>query len=135
MNRSRLLALLWAGSAVGVFAADTPNAPLKVEHKSSFTVDASVRNPFWPIGWKPPVTAPSQQSNAEVPASAFVVSSIAMQAGNRFAIINGQIIQEGQSFGLKLGEDIYHVQLQTIEDGRVVLSQQGRTITVALTRR
>jgi len=135
MNRFCLPTFLVFVIALGAFAAETPNPSLKVEHKSSFTLDASVRNPFWPIGWKPAVAAPSQQTSAEVPASAFVVSSIAMDAGNRFAIINGKIMQEGQTFGLKLGDDIYHIQVRSIEDGRVVLLQQGRPITVSLTRR
>jgi hypothetical protein len=130
-----LLVFLLLSPLACAFAAETPNQPLKVAHKSSFTMEASVRNPFWPIGWKPAVTVTTEQASAEVPASAFVVSSIAMQSGNRFAIINGKIMQEGQTFGLKLGGDIYHVQVRAIQDGRVVLDQQGRAIIVPLTRR
>jgi hypothetical protein len=135
MNRVRLLALLLFGSTIPVFAGN-PTAPsLTVEHKSGFTLDRQARNPFWPIGWKPVAIQTPQEGAVDVPASAFVVSSIAMGAGNRFAIINGKIMQEGQEFGLKMGGRVYQVMVETIQDGQVVLSQNGREITVPLTRR
>lgn len=58
-----------------------------------------------------------------------------MQSGGRFAIINGKIMQEGQEFGLKLGNQIYRVTLAMIQDGRVILTQRGQQIIVPLTRK
>src|SRR5213082_3805516 len=83
---------------------DEPIA-IELKNKSSFTMDGSGRNPFWPIGWKP-VARPQntvEQVGPEILPSAFVVSSITLNHGTRYAIINGKAMQEGQTFGLQLG--------------------------------
>ena len=134
MNRSIAIALLMLSSAATVAAGEPPQ--LQVKNQSSFTMQANRRNPFWPIGWKPAASQTSDaQASAEISPSAFVVSSIAMQASGRFAIINGKIMQEGQEFGLKLGEHVYRVTLEAIQDGHVVIAQQGHQIIVPLTRK
>ena len=132
MNRLVTTALLLLG-VTQLFGADkTPR--IEVKNKSSFAMDANVRDPFWPIGWKP-AAVENNQEQADIPANAFRVSSIAMQEGGRFAIINGKIMQEGQEFGLNLGGDVYKVEVKAIEDGRVILVQRGREIVVPLTRK
>ena len=134
MKRSILVAILFSGTTWLVTAANAPR--LEVKHKSSFTMEGNHRNPFWPIGWKPAVVQTTEsQAEAEVPPSSFLVSSITMQAGARFAIINGKIMQEGQIFGLKLGNQIYRVTVEAIQDGKVILTQHGRQIVVPMTRK
>src|ERR1041384_5848205 len=83
-----------------VRAEDTPAIELK--NKSSFTMDASGRNPFWPIGWKPVVrtqTTTTEHTGPDILPSAFVLSSITLDQGAKYAIINGKVMQEGQQFG------------------------------------
>jgi hypothetical protein len=134
MKRSLLIAIFALCAAGTLCAGETQRLELKNE--SSFSMQSNTRNPFWPIGWKPVVKDPQpNETDAEIPATAFLVSSIAMQSGGRFAIINGKIMQEGQEFGLKLGNQIYRVTLAMIQDGRVILSQRGQQIVVPLTRK
>ncbi len=120
--------------------ADKPVGPVKIEtkKKSSFAMDMEARNPFWPIGWKPKgkLSASSvDQGGADIPASAFVVSTITLDQGTRFAIINGKPMQQGQQFGLQLGTQMYQVLLKRIEDGRVILSRHDQEIVVPLRRK
>lgn len=117
------------------------NQPMKIElkNKSSFKMDPTSRNPFWPIGWKPAAKLsgsgnPADQAG-EIPPSAFVVSSITLDPAAHFAIINGKTMQEGQRFGLVLGTQTYQIVLKKIEDGRVVLSQHDEEIVVPLRRK
>src|SRR2546423_2301265 len=75
--------------------------PLELKNKSSFQMEGNNRNPFWPIGWKPSAKLDSGAEHAgpDIPVTAFVVSSITIEQGTKFAIINGKIMQEGQQFG------------------------------------
>ena len=134
--------------ATGAFAAgelakgEAPRSePGKIElkHKSSFTVDAGSRNPFWPIGWKPTAKFSGKGGGADqggdIPATAFVVSTITVDKGAHFAIINGKTMQEGQQFGLQLGTQVYQVVLKRIDDGQVILSRRDQEIVVPLRRK
>jgi hypothetical protein len=130
-----LLILMFVSGRVS-YAADTPHLELK--NKSSFTMEGGSRNPFWPIGWKP--TAKLSESGAEhagpdIPVTAFVVSSITLEQGTRFAIVNGKIMQEGQQFGLQIGNQTYQITLKAIQDGRVVLVRRDQEIVVLLRRK
>jgi hypothetical protein len=123
--------LLSTGAAV---AAETPK--LEVKNKSSFAMEGDSRNPFWPIGWKPAARSGSDDHvDPRVPASAFLVSSIAMQDEQHFAIINGQIMQEGQEFGLQMSGQTYRLKVKSIEDGKVILAQRDQEIVVVLRRK
>jgi hypothetical protein len=116
-------------------APDEP-APISVKNKSSFQVDAGVRSPFWPIGFKPKGRIGGAGDAAgEVPASAFLVSSITLDNGTRFAIINGRTMAEGQQFGLQVGTQIYQVTVKRIEDGQVILGRHDEEIVVPLRRK
>jgi hypothetical protein len=118
--------------------AEDATAPVELKNKSSFTMDASGRNPFWPIGWKPVVRAQtntSEHTGPDILPSAFVVTSITLDQGARFAIINGKAMQEGQAFGLKLGNQTYQLTVKTIEDGRVILARRDQEIIVSLRRK
>jgi hypothetical protein len=128
------LLVLAAGSCA--YAADAPTIALK--KKSSFAMEASGRNPFWPIGWKPAPKVATQTTDTvgpEIPDSAFVLSSVTVDSGTRFAIINGRPMAEGQVFGLQMGTQTYQLTVKTIEDGRVILSRHGQELIVPLRRK
>jgi hypothetical protein len=115
--------------------AEDPHA-IELKNKSSFAMDASGRNPFWPIGWKPVARAQTNEhSGLDIQPSAFVVSSITLDQGARFAIINGKAMQEGQVFGLQLGNQTYQLTVKRIEDGRVILARRDEEIPVPLRRK
>ena len=118
-------------------AADAP--PIELKNKSSFTAEASGRNPFWPIGWKPspklPTNSGVEHAGPEISQSAFVVSSITFDRGARYAIINGQPMKEGQQFGLQMGSQTYQLTDKTIEDGQVILMRRDQEIPVPLRRK
>jgi len=101
-------------------------------------MEGNTRNPFWPIGWRP--TAKLSESGTdhagpEIPVTAFVLSSITLEQAGRFAIINGKIMQEGQQFGLQVGNQTYQITLKAIQDGRVVLARRDQEIVVLLRRK
>jgi hypothetical protein len=126
--------------ALACVRADDAPAPTAVELKkqSTFTMDGSGRNPFWPIGWKPVAraqTTTTEHSGPDVLPTAFVVTSITLDQGARFAIINGKAMQEGQVFGLQLGNQTYQLTVKAIEDGRVILARRDQEIIVPLRRK
>src|SRR5205085_9371043 len=95
-------------------------------------------SPFWPIGWKPAAKISHSQDyhvGADIPPTAFSVTSITLGTGGHFAIINGKIMQEGQQFGLQIGSQTYQVTVKTIGDGQVVLSRRDTDIVVPLRRK
>lgn len=117
-------------------ADETPTIELK--HKSSFNIEPSERNPFWPVGWKPaPKIAKTgvEHAGPDIPASTFVVSSITLDPKAHYAIINGRTMVEGQQFGLQLGSQVYQITVKAIEDGRVVLLRRDQEIVVPLRRK
>src|SRR3954467_912783 len=124
-------------SLASLRAEDAP-AAIELKTKSTFAMDGSGRNPFWPIGWKP--VARTQTTTTEPPGpdilpTAFVVTSITLDNGARFAIINGKAMQEGQQFGLQLGNQTYQLTVKSIEDGRVILARRDQEIIVPLRRK
>ena len=109
---------------------------ITLKNKSSFTAEAAMRNPFWPIGFKPKSRiGGSGDADGDVPPSAFLVSTITLDTATRFAIINGKTMFEGQQFGLQIGTQIYQVTVKRIEDGRVILSRHDDEIVVPLRRK
>jgi hypothetical protein len=125
-------------SALSVICVRAEDAPvIELKNKSSFTMDGSGRNPFWPIGWKPVVRSQTttEHSGPDILPTAFVVSSITLDQGARFAIINGKVMQEGQVFGLQLGNQTYQLTVKAIEDGRVILARRDEEIIVPLRRK
>jgi len=115
--------------------ADEP-VVVTVKNKSSFNIDAGARSPFWPISWKPTgKVASGGTDQGEVPAGAFVVSTITLDGAARFAIINGKSMSEGQQFGLQIGTQVYQVMVKRIEDGQVILGRRDEEIVVPLRRK
>ena len=109
---------------------------IELKNKSDFTMDASGRNPFWPIGFKPAAKVnTSQHAGGDVQAGNFLVSSITFDNGGRFAIINGKSMQVGQQFGLQMGTQTYQITVKAIEDGRVILGRRDEEIIVPLRRK
>jgi hypothetical protein len=129
--------LILASLALCRAQGEEEHIAIELKHKSSFTMDASGRNPFWPIGWKPVarVQNTTEHTGPDILPSAFVVSSITMDQGARFAIINGKVMQEGQQFGLQLGTQTYQLTVKTIEDGRVILARRDQEIIIPLRRK
>jgi hypothetical protein len=136
MKRALLLSIVILFAVRG-YAADAPG--LEFKNKSSFTMDANSRSPFWPIGWKPSAKISDgngqDHATAEVSAAAFVVSSITLGKTDRFAIVNGKIMQEGQQFGLQIGGQTYQISVKAIADGRVVFGRRDQEIVVPLRRK
>ena len=111
-------------------------SPIAVKNKSAFNIDAGIRSPFWPLSWKPTgKVASGGTDQGEVPAGAFVVSTITLDGAARFAIINGKSMAEGQQFGLQVGTQVYQVMVKKIEDGRVILGRRDEEIVVPLRRK
>ncbi len=128
-----------AVAAAGESTDEPANASTAIElkNRSSFVVDGSSRNPFWPIGWKPAVkqTSSAEQSGPDISPTAFLVSSIMTGEGARYAIINGKPMQEGQVFGLQAGTQVYQITVKTIEDGQVILQRRDQEFAVPLRRK
>jgi hypothetical protein len=131
---------LWTISLLSLLSltclqAEKP-ATIELKNKSAFAMEASGRNPFWPIGWKPLAKVSTDSGGgSEIQPAAFVVSSITLDHGARFAIINGKTMQEGQQFGLQLGNQTYQLTVKSIEDGRVILGRRDQEIIVLLRRK
>ena len=126
-----------AALAQATEATPAPTPVIELKNKSSFTMDSSGRNPFWPIGWKPVVRTQTttEHTGPDILPSAFVVSSITLDHGARFAIINGKVMEEGQQFGLQLGNQTYQLTVKAIQDGQVILARRDQEIIVPLRRK
>jgi hypothetical protein len=135
MKRFLCALCLTTALAVAAHAAQTAPAPTPAP-KSSFDV-TDVRNPFWPIGWTKPKPANSETTQAAplLSPEVFALTSVTTGGGERFAILNGKIVQEGGQFGLLLGSQTYQVTVQSIQDGAVILAYQGGQVVVPLRRR
>ena len=119
--------------------ANTPVPTLEVKNKSSFVLEETSRNPFWPIGWKPAPkiagASTGEAASAAISANAFLVSSITVDSTGRYAIINGKVMNEGQVFGLQMGAQTYQITVKAIQDGQVILGRRDQEIAVPLRRR
>jgi hypothetical protein len=105
------------------------------KNKSTFAMEATERNPFWPIGWKPATKAGPEAAGPEIPPNVFLVSSITLGQEERFAIVNGKVMKEGQQFGLQMGNQTYQITLKEIQDGQIVLLRRDQEIIVPLRRK
>jgi hypothetical protein len=114
------------------------SSELEIKNKSSFRMESDGRNPFWPIGFKPAAQLSNSSrphSGPDVPLTAFLLTSITLDQGTRFAIINGKTMQEGQQFSLQSGSQNYQIKLKSIEDGRIILACRDQEIIVPLRRK
>jgi hypothetical protein len=140
-----LVALRFANAQEPTEAAPAESSPapaaqpvtVELKNKSAFSIDETQRNPFWPVGWRP-VNKASQSAEApssDISPAAFVVSSITVDVGGSFAIINGKVMNEGQVFGLQMGNQTYQLTVKAIQDGQVILGRRDQEIVVPLRRR
>ena len=129
---SLLLTLLM----LGALRADE-HSPVEIKNKSVFQLDSGGRNPFWPIGFKPAAqfTNTGARSGFDIPLSAFLLTSITLDQGTRFAIINGKTMQEGQQFTLRSGIQTYQLRVKAIQDGQVIVACADGDILVPLRRK
>jgi hypothetical protein len=130
--------LLFLTLAVLVRAGAADSSVVQAKTQSSFNSEDSSRNPFWPIGWKPvaKIKDPSSgHAGPEILPAAFAVSSITLDPGAHFAIINGKTMTEGQQFGLQIGTQTYQIKVKAIQDGQVVLMRRDQEIIVSLRRK
>ncbi|HVF71992.1 MAG TPA: hypothetical protein VM940_10340 [Chthoniobacterales bacterium] len=137
MMKKLLSILAFAALAISTRAAEEVATVIELKHKSEFTMDASGRNPFWPIGFKPVVRTQTttEHTGPDILPTAFVVSSITLDHGARYAIINGKVMEEGQQFGLQLGNQTYQLTVKSISDGQVILARRDQEIVVPLRRK
>jgi hypothetical protein len=109
---------------------------IELKRKSAFDAAPNDRDPFWPIGWKKPgPKIASTGVGPDLTASSFSLTSVTMGLDQRFAILNGKPMQEGQKFGLQFAGQVYEVTLRSIEDGQVILIYQDNEIVVPLRRK
>jgi hypothetical protein len=135
-KRLFIISLVTLSGMVQTYASG--DSALNVKSKSSFTMENN-RNPFWPIGWKPSAhladPSANDHSGPDIAPSAFLVTSITLGNKNRYAIVNGKVMQEGQQFGLQVGSQTYQITLKAVQDGRVVFSRRDQEIVVSLRRK
>ncbi|HET9417747.1 MAG TPA: hypothetical protein VFO30_00265 [Chthoniobacterales bacterium] len=125
-----------ACAALNAFSAEERTPGIELKNKSSFQMDSNGRNPFWPIGFKPAApTARGSSAGLDIPPNALLLTSITLDQGTHFAIINGKTMQEGQQFTMQVGSQSYVLKLKWIQDGQVILSYQDREIAVPLRRK
>lgn len=105
-------------------------APYELKTRSSFSLAAETRSPFWPVGWKPagaaeplgtdttPVvdTAPKFQLSSE----SFTVSSVLL-ANPALATINGRSFGEGEYLPVISNDQRLKVQVYAIREQGVWL--------------
>jgi len=134
--KSLLLTFCFTGLLLSAVPAQEKVTTIELKHKSTFDAAPNERDPFWPIGWKKPgPKAGTTGIGPDLTPSSFSLTSVTMGADQRFAILNGKAMQEGQKFGLQFGGQVYQVTLRSIEDGQVILVYQDNEIVVPLRRK
>ena len=134
--KSLLLAFCLTSLLLTAARAEEKVTTIELKHKSTFDAAPNDRDPFWPIGWKKPGPKIATTGvGPDLTASSFSLTSVTMGLGQRFAILNGKAMQEGQKFGLQFGGQVYQVTLRSIEDGQVILVYGDNEIVVPLRRK
>jgi hypothetical protein len=120
-------------------ASDTAPAAVtppryELKNKSSFTVAAETRVPFWPIGWQKggPVAATPITPQLQLDPEMFKVTSILL-GGLPIAVINGRSYEEGQFLRLPKGSTV-RIRVYRIGDGKVWLQAGEQILAVGLKR-
>ena len=136
MNRTALIAL-FVVAGCGLSAHGQTVDELKIKTHSVFNGPVSMRNPFWPVGWRKAGTLGPSGTGASAPAPVisikpelFSVSSISTGA-IPIAVINGKMYGEGELIpfaggGLKPST----AQVFSIKDGQVTLRFEKQTVTI-----
>ena len=127
-NNAVLVLLVLAGSSCAGHAQTAED--LGASRLSTFEVGPEQRDPFLPIGWQRPVSAPAPGIMGAAPVvattesyirpEAFVVSSISVDR-LPLAVINGKAYGEGDSLPFVAGDKKIKLQVYAIRDGAVTL--------------
>ena len=110
----------------------------ELQKKSTFTLAADRRAPFWPIGWvksanQAPMEITKQAPKPKLDENAFAVTSI-MLGNPSLAVINSRAYSEGELIRMPKGSAPMKVRVIQIGDGTVSLSYENQNFTVALKR-
>ena len=109
-----------------------------LQKKSTFTLAADRRAPFWPIGWvkrasRGPAEVTKEAPKVKFDENAFVVTSI-MLGNPSLVVINARAYSEGEFIRMPKGGAPMKVRVQQIGDGAVSLAYENQTFTIALKR-
>ena len=121
-----------------VHATEADTGKFDLQKKSTFTLAADRRAPFWPIGWvkranQGPTEVTRQAPKAKLNENAFAVTSI-MLGNPSLAVINARAYSEGEFIRMPKGSAPMKIRVVQIGDGTVSLSYENQSFTVALKR-
>lgn len=123
-------------------ALSTAGHAYEPKKKSNFSANAIVRNPFWPIGWKPGPARPVGEAKKEevktvtIPPDLLNITSIQAGSGGRsLAVINKKTYLVGDKIKAEVGGRQLEFQVIAIRDGVVVVAIGGKQIEFKLNRR
>lgn len=138
MNKNLLLATFSIASVLLISRTEAAEADVfKLKHRSTFTLQESARNPFWPIGWtKPAAAAPTATGEPVVEAielhsQDFQLTAILLGTPP-MVVINGREYVEGDFLKVSGGAK---VQLARVLDGQVILRSMGKDYPIILRRK
>jgi hypothetical protein len=125
-------------AAKPAFRAESAAASTKfaLKNKSTFTLSAEQRAPFWPIGWTKRAVSTTQVKDmpkVTLDESAFQVTSI-LVGEQSLAVINGRAYSEGEFLRLPKGSQPIRIRVQRISDGSVTLQYGEQMLMVGLRR-
>ena len=140
MNKSIAVAVIASALVLqGRPSWSQETAGFKLKHRSSFTLQDTDRNPFWPVGWVKPTGAVSTTDVtetvqvAEIRPEDFELTAILLGVPP-LAVINGREYAEGDFIRVKGSGQKTKVQVAQVADGRVVLRYMNKNYTVLLHR-
>lgn len=147
MSRLPFYFSLAAVLVAGAHAEESAPAKLpafELKNRSSFTLDASTRTPFWPVGWIRPIkgapvaavqTPKIQAAKFQIKdhGGSFKVTSLLL--GNPpLATINGRAYGEGEFLPVEAGGQPIRVVVKVIRDGGVILEHDAQQLYVPMKR-
>jgi hypothetical protein len=93
-----------------------------------------VRDPFWPVGYRPASEAPQEEPETSVldlsrlsPEEQAIIKShlkvggILQQGNERIAIINTDVVKEGDTVALRVSGQTYRFLIRSLEPRNIVL--------------
>lgn len=137
MNKNLIFtALLVSISLLTPRTGSAQAAVFKLKHRSSYSVQDSDRNPFWPVGWVKPVAGPAVVGVPVVEVVAlhpedFELTAILLGTPP-IVVINGREYAEGDFLKSKAGA---RVQLAKVMDGQAILQYLGKNYPIILHRK
>jgi len=137
MKKNIVLAAITAVCFLGSQGWSQEAGGFKLKHRSTFTVQDTERNPFWPVGWVK-TAAPTAVSEtvqvAEIRPEDFELTAILLGTP-ALAVINGREYSEGDFIVLKGAGPAAKVQIVQVMDGRITLRYMGKDYSILLHRK